>query len=192
MDKTIIDFTDKQSSEIKETFKKNMAEFEAKHLSRPHETFIKLGKVMHYNSMVEDLLLEYIKTENPNIGPVEKVIWSFKSKLTLAINMRNGKILEPFEKPLLALNDIRNAYGHDLDTKDCPKEQIKTLKDFLKDFLKDRIKVNEAEDIKVVEVFVGVFAMVMKLYRSLNQLKEKSEKEYQAFLESVFTNAFKE
>lgn len=52
--------------------------------ARTASHFRELGEFIHCHLLIEKYIAEHIKTFNPRIGPIEKVLRSFGAKLSLA------------------------------------------------------------------------------------------------------------
>lgn len=165
--------------------KKELAE---KVATRSNDEFRDLGRLIHFHLLAEDALVLFIKGENPLIGNFEKGATQFQQKLGIAQNMVNGSILEKFNKPLQALNEIRNKSGHYPLIVNFPPDMMTKIKSYFVDSKQD---IADWADLKVIEHFVLQFCGVIYAVNSAREVLETHKKEWEAEI-SKFAKDVKE
>lgn len=162
------------SNQFKALFEEKKKDFDSYLSSRSKSDFEELGEFFHLHVLVEDAILSFIKSENPNIGGLEKGANQFMVKLKIAQNMNAGKLISKFNKPLQAFNEIRNAIGHHPLTLFYPPEKIKVIRESIKN---ERFKFQELDDFHMIKAFCIIFCTSIL---ALIAMKEMERKAYEA------------
>lgn len=162
-------------------------EMEARFAKRTPQDFQELGEVFHCHLMVEDALVNFIKSENPKIGDFEKGASLFSQKLIIAQNMKNGSTLLRFNKSLQALNEIRNKLGHYPVVLDYPQSQVETLRSVIQEYIGDR-DVSILPNISVIRFYSTLFCTYMSSILSLTEVIDSLEGDAKAEQESYISS----
>jgi hypothetical protein len=134
--------------------------------SRTQTHFALLGEFIHVHIVLEKMILNYVKRRNPNIGPIEKIIWGFKAKLQIAKQMPDSVFDGPLFKPVNQVNEIRNKFGHRMDAVEIPEADLVPIRKFLEAWPKTK----SLDGMSLVRVFVATVAMILE---SMYQLEDE-------------------
>jgi hypothetical protein len=156
-------------------FQEKKQELADKVAAKSEEEFKALGRLFHFHLLAEDALVLFIKSENPLIGDFEKGATQFQQKLGIAQNMVNGDILAKFNKPLQALNEIRNKSGHYPAIINYPEDSLRNLKSYFADMSQD---ITGWDNAKIVEHFVLQFCGVIYAVIAAREVLETHKKEW--------------
>lgn len=115
-------------------------------MGRPHDT---LGKILKCHLVVENYLDRFL-TAHYKLDDIEKIRLSFYQKAQLLPNCGEAAA---FAKPgVVALNVIRNRFGHNIDAEIRP-DDLNSIHRILR---VSRPKINFGEPIEAIEAFTTV------------------------------------
>lgn len=120
-------------------------------VSRSVEHHALVGKFFHCHLLLENLLLQIIKRENPKIGSIEKIAKHFSQKLSILESM-SDRPFASFFPALRAINEIRNKLGHNLNYVEIDEAKLDIIKQTLND---STIEYDSA--IEVIQLFTIKF-----------------------------------
>jgi hypothetical protein len=169
-------------------FNEKKKELADKVAARTDDEFKDLGRLIHFHLLAEDALVLFIKGENPLIGDFEKGATQFQQKLGIAQNMVNGGILAKFNKPLQALNEVRNKSGHYPVIVNYPADSMNKIRSYFEENKQD---LTGWEDLKIIEHFVLQFCGVIYAVNSAREVLEKHKKEWDEEIKK-FSESIKE
>lgn len=113
-------------------------------------------------------------------------MWSFNGKFDIAANMPDSIFAGIWKKPVLAVNNARNGFGHNLNVIEITETDVNPIRKFLS-FWPQTAKLSA---IDLIQLFVAVLALCIEAERTikekeenLNKKQAELDKEWLAMLE---------